>query len=70
MTETASWLPPGVARRQAQEEAREIREAREAEADREVQAEERHQRALTLYCQQAEQRGEVVTAMQLARRER
>jgi hypothetical protein len=71
MSETAGWgvpsfLPPGVARRAAQDDAREAIEAKHAEAEREVLAEERHSRAMAAYCQQAELRGEVVTAMQLA----
>jgi hypothetical protein len=56
----------GVARRAAQDDAREAIAAKHAEAERELLAEERHSRAMALYCQQAEARGEVVTAMQLA----
>jgi hypothetical protein len=71
MTETAGWgvpdfLPPAVARRMLRDDAREVREAKQAEAERETRAEERHQRAMALYAEQAELRGEVVTAMQLA----
>jgi hypothetical protein len=65
MTETAGWgvpgfLPPAVARRMARDDAREAIEARRSEADREAQAEERHERALDTYRQQAEARGEVL----------
>ena len=73
MTETqvAGWgvpgfLPPNVRRRMLRDDAREAREAKQAEAAREAQAEELHQRAMRLYAEQAELRGEVVTAMQLA----
>jgi hypothetical protein len=61
-----SFLPPAVAARATRDDAREAVEARHAEAERERQAEERHQRAIALYAQQAELWGEVVTAMQLA----
>ncbi len=71
MTETAgwgtpSWLPPGIARRMAQESAREAREAKQAEREQETRREQVRERAMSLYVQQAEARGEVVTAMQLA----
>jgi hypothetical protein len=71
MTETAgwgspAWLPPGVARRQAQEAAREALESKRSAAERETRAEERHQRALGAYCEAAAARGEVVSVMDLA----
>jgi hypothetical protein len=71
MTETAgwgtpSWLPPGVVRRQAQEDAREALESKRAEAERELRAEERHSRALGAYCEAAAARGEIVSVMDLA----
>lgn len=73
--ETAGWgaapsfLPPGVARRAAQDEAREAIAAKHAEAERELLAEERHNRAMTLYREQAEARGEVFDVLALARGE-
>jgi hypothetical protein len=63
------FLPPAVARRMARDDAREAIEARRSEADREAQAEERHERALDTYRQQAEARGEVLDVMALARGE-
>src|SRR5690242_17139980 len=64
-----SWLPAGVVRRQAQEDAREAIETRRAEADRERRTEERHAAAMELYRAQAEQRGEVLDVMAMARGE-
>ena len=71
MTEIAGWgvpgfLPPAVARRALRDDAREAIESKRAEAERELLAEERRSRAMALYAEQAELRGEVVTAMQLA----
>jgi hypothetical protein len=63
---TPAWLPPGVARRQAQEDAREALESKRAAAERELRAEQRHQRALGAYCEAAAARGEVVSVMDLA----
>jgi hypothetical protein len=74
MTETAgwgtpAWLPPGVVRRQAQEDAREALESKRAAAERELRAEERHAAAMELYREQAEARGEVLDVMAMARGE-
>ena len=71
MTETAGWgvpgfLPPRVARRMLQDDAREALAARQAEQEREQRAEERHSRAMTLYREQAEARGEEFSALALA----
>lgn len=71
MTETAGWgvpsfLPPGVARRMVHADAQEAIAAKQAEAERELLAEERHSRAMALYCQQAEARGEEISALALA----
>ena len=72
MTETAGWgaapsfLPPAVARRALRDDAREAVAAKQAEAERELLAEERHSRAMALYCQQAEVRGEEISALALA----
>jgi hypothetical protein len=63
---TPAWLPPGVVRRQAQEDAREALESKRAAAERELRTEERHQRALGAYCEAAAARGEVVSVMDLA----
>ena len=63
---TPSWLPPGVARRQAQEDAREALESKRAAAERDLRAEQRHQQALGAYCEAAAARGEVVSVMDLA----
>ena len=72
MTEVAGWgaapdfLPPSVARRALRDDAREAIAEKQAEAEREALAEERHSRAMTLYCQQAEARGEEISAVALA----
>jgi hypothetical protein len=71
MTETAGWgvpdfLPPAVARRMVRADAQEAVAAKQAEAERELLAEERHSRAMALYCQQAEARGEEISALALA----
>jgi hypothetical protein len=64
-----AWLPPGVQRRIAREDAAEARESRRAEAERETRVDEYRQRALAMYRDQAEARGEVVDALALARGE-
>jgi hypothetical protein len=70
MSETAgfgtSWLPASVQRRIAVEEQAERREARDAERAREARAEAAGDKALAAYRQQAEGRGEVLSAMALA----
>jgi hypothetical protein len=70
MTETAgfgtSWLPASVQRRMAVEDQAERREARRAEAERQDRQESAHERAVGAYRAAAEQRGEVVSALQLA----
>jgi hypothetical protein len=71
MTETAGWgvpsfLPSNVARRMVHADAQEAIAAKQAEAERELLAEERHSRAMALYCQQAEVRGEEISALALA----
>jgi hypothetical protein len=48
------------------EAAREYREARDAELEREQRAEAKRSAAMVLYAEQAEQRGEYVSAFQLA----
>jgi hypothetical protein len=64
-----SWLPPAVARRIEAEQRHEERLSRQAEQERE-EARERHaDAALAAYRAGAEQRGEVVSAMSLARGE-
>jgi pyruvate/2-oxoglutarate dehydrogenase complex dihydrolipoamide acyltransferase (E2) component len=61
-----SWLPGRVQRAMAAEAAAERKEAREAEQQREARQEEAHDKALSLYRSQAEERGEVVSAVALA----
>jgi hypothetical protein len=61
------WLPPSVLRRQAIEEAHERAEAKRAEEARANRAEEQHQRALTLYREQAASRGEELSVLDVAR---
>jgi hypothetical protein len=63
------WLPPAVRRSIAKEELAAQRETRQADAERERRDEERHNRALAAYREQAEQRGQVVDVMALARGE-
>jgi len=50
----------------AQSDAKEAVAAREAEAEQEAHREALHQRALSLYAQQAEARGELLSAVALA----
>jgi hypothetical protein len=73
MSETAgsgtAWLPPALARRHAVEDAHERAEARRAKAERQDRDAERHERALASYRAAAEARGEVVSAMEVARGE-
>jgi hypothetical protein len=71
MTETAGWgvpgfLPPAVAMRARQADAREAIAARQAEDEQEAHREELRQRHLGLYREQAERRGELVSAVALA----
>ena len=68
MSETGlgGWIPPRAARLQAAEDARERQEARRAEAERADRAEQAHDAALSQYAAQAESRGEVISAIQLA----
>ena len=61
------FLPPAVARRIARDDAREAVEARRCEADRQDRAEAARERGLTLAAEQAQQRGEELTAWALAR---
>ena len=73
MSETAgsgtSWLPARVQRSIAAEEARERREERDAQRKRDERREQAHDRALGAYRAAAEDRGEVVSAMAIARGE-
>lgn len=72
MTETGGWgsapgfLPPAVALRARQADAKEAVAARQAEDDAETHREELRQRHLGLYAQQAAARGELVSAVALA----
>jgi hypothetical protein len=61
------WLPPRVQRAMAAEDAAERREAKRVEAEREMVRDAAHDRALALYRSQAEERGEVVSALAIAR---
>jgi hypothetical protein len=61
-----SFLPPAVAVRMRQSDAKEAIAAREAEAEQETRREELHQRALSLYAEQATARGELLSAVALA----
>src|SRR5260370_38443428 len=63
------WLPPRGAAAQAAEGAAARREQREAKGAREARREQLADGALNLYRSQAESRGEVVSAMALARGE-
>jgi hypothetical protein len=60
------WLPRSTQKAIRAEAAREYREARDAELEREQRAEVKRSAALALYAEQAEQRGEHVSAFQLA----
>jgi hypothetical protein len=64
-----AWLPPRVAARLADEEAHERAQARRDEAERADQAEKRHMSAVAAYKAAAEQRGEYVSAVAIARGE-
>jgi hypothetical protein len=61
-----SWLPRSTQKAMRSEAAREFREARDAELEREQRAEVKRSAALSLYAEQAEQRGEFVSAFALA----
>jgi hypothetical protein len=61
-----SWLPRSTQKAMRSEAAREYREARDAELEREQRAEAKRSAAMALYAEQAEQRGEHVSAFQLA----
>jgi hypothetical protein len=65
----AAWLPARVQRVVAAEAAAERRQARQDEAERADRREQKHEAALGLYRRQAEDRGEVVSAMAIARGE-
>jgi hypothetical protein len=60
------WLPLASQKAIRAEEAREYRAAKDAELDQEQQAEARRSAAIALYAEQAEARGEHVSAMALA----
>jgi hypothetical protein len=64
-----SWLPAAAQGRIEAEERAEEREARRAEAEREVQREQRHESAMAAYAAAAGERGEVVSALAIARGE-
>jgi hypothetical protein len=61
-----SWLPERVQRRQDAEDRAEEREARRAEKAQEDAAEAAQEKALAAYREQAEMRGEHISAMDLA----
>lgn len=63
---TPSWLPPGVARRAALDDAREAREARAVAAERERLIEQRRERAVADYVADASLRGEHLDLAALA----
>lgn len=60
------WLPRSTQKATRAEEVRERREARDAELEREQLAEAKRSAAMALYAEQAEQRGEYVSALQMA----
>lgn len=60
------WLPPGIAQRIAAEERAAQREAQRAEQEREALREAKHDRAMDSYRVQAQERGEHVSAIDLA----
>ena len=60
------WLPRSTQKAMRSEAAREYREARDAELEREQRHEAKRSAAMALYAEQAEQRGEYVSAFQLA----
>jgi hypothetical protein len=60
------WLPRSTQKARRAEAAREYREARDAALDQEQRAEAKRSAAMALYAQQAEQRGEQVSAFALA----
>ncbi len=62
----ADFLPASVLKAQAIEERAERREARDAERQRAEYLEQRHERAVSSWKAMAEERGEMVTAMQIA----
>jgi hypothetical protein len=70
MTETAGWfagqLPPRVAARLMAEDAREAVESRRSSEAREFAAEQWRDRNMAMAREQAEARGEVISAMALA----
>ena len=59
-------LPPRVARMVAQADAREAVEAKRAQAEREARNEAVHAEVVEFYRQQAEARGEDITALEVA----
>jgi hypothetical protein len=60
------WLPRSTQKAMRSEAAREYREARDAELEHEQRAEAKRSAAMALYAEPAEQRGEYVSAFQLA----
>jgi hypothetical protein len=60
------WLPRSTQKAMRAEAAREYREARDAEIERDQRAEVKRSAAMALYAEQAEQRGEHVSAFALA----
>jgi hypothetical protein len=60
------WLPRSTQKAMRSEAAREYREARDAELERDQRHEAKRASAMALYAEQAEQRGEHVSAFQLA----
>lgn len=60
------WLPRSTQKAMRSEAAREYREDRDAELEREQRHEAKRSAAMALYAEQAEQRGEYVSAFQLA----
>jgi hypothetical protein len=63
---TPDWLPRSVVKRQLEEERLQRKAAREEEARLASDHEARHQRALTLYKEQAEARGEEISVLDMA----
>ena len=69
MSEGFGWLPPSVAARIADEEAHELAAAKRDEAQRADQADQARERGLEAYRVAAGARGEVVSALAIARGE-
>jgi hypothetical protein len=66
ISDIPGWLPRSTQRAMRSEAAREYREARDAELEREQRHEAKRSAAMALYAEQAEQRGEHVSAFQRA----